>query len=523
MQDLFKQFANQLNSIYQQIQEYHQTKKTEHFQLNQTKTEDEQIQEAENILDRKLSEKQRIDQIITFQNSIEQSLSSMKRELSQITQFIEIDDKNVVEEINSLIETIQKIRQKKVNKEIKNNPKRKKMLQGECEDLNDEMEELKKIYDKGRYQQRKRIEIKENLCELCGMEMKQKLFDSEINKWCLNESEFANKVSGHRNVCIVIEDKQRNVFGGYCSKEIGINKYHFDTNSFLFSLYKNNAITMKKYPVKNTGSDLKILNDASDKLFGFGCEVKNNKNYLSDLCVYKKDCGKKNNCIQSSYEYNNEENALCGNTTFEIERIVVYEMEETYLMKQKRQQQDYEMKINDKERWKNEQEEIEQSLSQLSSKQINKILFDSEKDKWNKQDSSFTTQLQGKQDIIILIEDEQMNLFGGYIGNEIIIGKNVKDNSCFVFSLRKNGVKNLKRFEKNQIGYSYWIRPDSSDLLMGFGMSEDGKLSKDITLFKKNKCSGFCSQLCYDYNDEEFALCGKKNFNIKRIVVYQLN
>ena len=53
MQEIFKQFATQLNTIYSQIQEYHQTKKTEHFQLNQTKSEEDQINEAENILDRK--------------------------------------------------------------------------------------------------------------------------------------------------------------------------------------------------------------------------------------------------------------------------------------------------------------------------------------------------------------------------------------------------------------------------------------------------------------------------------------
>ena len=67
------------------------------------------------------------------------------------------------------------------------------------------------------------------------MKIKQTLFDSNIHKWSINDSEFSSKLKGHRHIIIVIEDKNNNIFGGYCSKEIGLYKFHYDKNSFVFS------------------------------------------------------------------------------------------------------------------------------------------------------------------------------------------------------------------------------------------------------------------------------------------------
>ena len=157
----------------------------------------------------------------------------------------------------------------------------------------------------------------------------------------------------------------------------------------------------------------------------------------------------------------------------------------------------------------------------MTNKQIENILFDSEINKWNVDDSEFDEKLRGKRDIIILIEDERQNLFGGYIGNRIKIDEKVKDETCYVFSLRKDGEYTMKQYLKNEIGYSYWIGDDSSDCFMVFGVSDDTN-GRDITVYKKESSSGYCKQECYEYSREPFALTGKHDFNIKRIVVYQL-
>ena len=81
---------------------------------------------------------------------------------------------------NELIETTKMIRERKAEKEIQKNPKRIRMIQGECDDLNNEMEELKQNYDHGRYEKTRKFDVREHLSELVGMEIKQKLFDSNI-------------------------------------------------------------------------------------------------------------------------------------------------------------------------------------------------------------------------------------------------------------------------------------------------------------------------------------------------------
>ena len=195
-------------------------------------------------------------------------------------------------------------------------------------------------------------------------------------------------------------------------------------------------------------------------------------------------------------------------------------MEETEEMRIKRIEEEEQEKRNDKERWENEKEDNERRINEMTDRQINEIIFDSEIHDWNVNDSDFSEELRGKKDIIILIEDERQNLFGGYIGNEIRVNENVKDDSSYVFSLRKNGEYTMKRYLRNEIGDSYWIINSSHPCLIGFGA--DSGRTRDITLSTKDYSTGLCQQKCYNYNGELYALAGKRDFNIKRIVVYQL-
>ena len=49
------------------------------------------------------------------------------------------------------------------------------------------------------------------------------------------------------------------------------------------------------------------------------------------------------------------------------------------------------------------------------------------------------------------------------------------------------------------------------------------KYGRDITMMKKDYSNGWSQHVYYNYyQGETFALTGKCNFNIKRIVVYQL-
>ena len=89
-------------------------------------------------------------------------------------------------------------------------------------------------------------------------------------------------------------------------------------------------------------------------------------------------------------------------------------------------------------------------------------------------------------------------------------------------SLGLYGLMKTRIYLERGVGYSYWIAPNSNVYLMAFGMANQHQ-SKDIVLFKKDFESGFCDQFCFNYHNEINALCGKKKFNIKRILVYQLS
>ena len=169
-----------------------------------------------------------------------------------------------------------------------------------------------------------------------------------------------------------------------------------------------------------------------------------------------------------------------------------------------------------------EKEREPRKLEELSGMKIKEILFDSDIHKWseNENENEFVEKINGKKDIIILIEYEQQNLFGGYIGNKIIIGEDVNDPTCYLFSLRKNGKYTMKQYFRNEKDYSYYIPSHLTGYLMTFGSSKSS--FEDITLLKKEYSSGYCAVWCYDYQGESFALAEKQHFNIKRIVVHQL-
>ena len=90
----------------------------------------------------------------------------------------------------------------------------------------------------------------DNKKNLKQMPIKEILFDSREHNWKINKVESDKKTKEHKDLMFVIEDTNGNGFGGYCWKEIKIGKFHFDSNSFLFSLKRNNYYILKKYCIK---------------------------------------------------------------------------------------------------------------------------------------------------------------------------------------------------------------------------------------------------------------------------------
>ena len=326
---------NRINTYCKEINDYVKNKRQEEFKDDQLKEEKELLLQGENILDRKTEQKQRLEKMIEINEKI-------LKEMNELTNLLNTENETVGESINETIVTLKEIRQRKADKEIEKNPTRRRVIQAECEFENDELNNIWQFFKEERREMAKDKERKTKLIELTGMKIKETLFDSNINKWSINDSEFDSRIKGHRHVCIVIEDLNNNIFGGYISKEIGIMRYHFDSKSFVFSMKRNGKWKMKKYPLKEGCYDLEVCLDENDVLFSFGARDEDGENYLKDIVIYKKDSTNKSYCEQCSYEYEGERNALCDNwpKQFEIERIIVYEMEETEEMKLERIEQE---------------------------------------------------------------------------------------------------------------------------------------------------------------------------------------
>ncbi|BFU22331.1 trichohyalin, putative [Entamoeba histolytica] len=122
----------------------------------------------------------------------------------------------------------------------------------------------------------------------------------------------------------------------------------------------------------------------------------------------------------------------------------------------------------------------------------------------NKSTSVFDQKIINKEHIIIIIEDEEGNKFGGYVNSKIdkvgngFIGDYIYDSKSFVFSLESNGrIEGMMKFDIKLQQYAFILYNQSHD----------------------------CFQNCFEYNGIENALCGKEIpecFTSKRIIVIEM-
>ncbi|BFU22821.1 trichohyalin, putative [Entamoeba histolytica] len=150
--------------------------------------------------------------------------------------------------------------------------------------------------------------------------------------------------------------------------------------------------------------------------------------------------------------------------------------------------------------------EIIKQIEELTEKRINNIIFDSDKDDWNKNTSVFDQRIWNKEYVIIIIEDSEGNKFGGYVNSKIDkigTGECINDSKSFVFSLESNGrIEGMKKFDIK-------------------------KSTIDIAVFKENdKTKSYCCQYSFEYEGIKSALCGKEYpnnyFTPKRIIVIEM-
>ncbi|BFU26582.1 trichohyalin, putative [Entamoeba histolytica] len=154
--------------------------------------------------------------------------------------------------------------------------------------------------------------------------------------------------------------------------------------------------------------------------------------------------------------------------------------------------------------------QIEQ-IEEWTEKRVGNILFDSDKNDWNKTTSVFKQRIWNKENIIIIIEDEEGNKFGGYVNSKIDkVNSWINDSKSFVFSLESNGrMKEAMKFDIKLQQYAFRLCGQSYNCLFQYGYGYD------ICVCKENyKTQSYCNQHSFSYEGISNALCGKQHPNL---------
>ena len=157
--------------------------------------------------------------------------------------------------------------------------------------------------------------------------------------------------------------------------------------------------------------------------------------------------------------------------------------------------------------------EIPKRIAEMTKRTIKSEVFNSDKQKWGIKESEFSRIVNGKKNVMIIIEDEHNNIFGGYISKEIVINEWIIDQTAFVLSMKKGG-------------NGLFVFPEFRNGLFIFGGGNaDDNSPKDISVMKKSddcdRC--FSIQQSFNYGKDKKALTGNDQFFVSRIIVYELN
>ncbi|BFU23534.1 trichohyalin, putative [Entamoeba histolytica] len=150
-------------------------------------------------------------------------------------------------------------------------------------------------------------------------------------------------------------------------------------------------------------------------------------------------------------------------------------------------------------------------IEEWTNRKVGNILFDSDKDDWNVNKSVFDQRIMNKEHIIIIIEDEEGNKFGGYVNSKIDeVDDCIYDPYAFKFDI-----------EYPQ--YAFYLYKQSCDCLFKFGCG----YGSDSRVFKENyKTQSYCYQQdVFSYKGISNALCGKEypnSFTPTRIIVIEM-
>ncbi|ELP85132.1 hypothetical protein EIN_081640 [Entamoeba invadens IP1] len=153
-------------------------------------------------------------------------------------------------------------------------------------------------------------------------------------------------------------------------------------------------------------------------------------------------------------------------------------------------------------------------MEMWSKLKVKSVVFDSNIDNWNKDNSVFSQKIVGLQNFSVFIKDVQDNIFGVFIREKVTKRSGwVTDKNSFVFKLKSNSKTTSECFFANEdCLHMFAVFDDDKEGLFAVG---DGH---DIAVRKKGIEGSYCSPKSFQYTNGG-DLCGGKWFVPYHIVV----
>ena len=388
--------------------------------------------------------------------------------------------------------------------------------------------------------------------KMSNMKFKELIYDSSICNWNREESTFDTRIFKRKNIIIMIEDSEDNIFGAGIKSEINTYQHPYnkgikgnnirDINAFVFSIKKNGQLQQEnKYIIKypNSSVAFSLYDKNSDKLFTIG---------EKDIVIMKKENCKECICEMKSFDYGTEMNPLRSkqqeNRIFTVKKIRVFQMEkidnlqegeendlrrrDEMIEEEKKQLMKYTPEI------KEQYAETIEKIEEWTNTTFESVCFSTDFCCWKQINSSFDKHLFGRKRIAIIVEDELDNQYGVFISTEINkISKEEKgvwkrtkipDPDCFIFSIKSNGRSDEPmKFDIKIEGIPFSFGLPNKDLPVLFSVGNEF----DIYVGKEEyRDVSYCEQKSFDYNGYENVLNGKSGEKeyvpVKKVLVFQM-
>ena len=244
-------------------------------------------------------------------------------------------------------------------------------------------------------------------------------------------------------------------------------------------IFKFDNQTAKKYSIKaeeNTFA-FKICSNKFDDLFVCG---------KSDIHVKRSNVKSKSNCIQQTFNYENDRNALCDNSkSFTPKRFYIYQMKEYEIDQIERLAT---VMLN------KEQRDI---IEKWTNRSFGKVMFDSERESYE----SLPKRLEHNGQFLMICDTNFDVLIGGYVEGCLMNKyKSVDDENAFVYSFKE---PNGQKYPIHQLKKAFAFETGLHEYHFNFGYN-------DITMMKKDNMGSIHQdeESTFDYRKDRCALLG---------------